>query len=205
MTDRMPTEAIYLTSKTRMVSEDRLRSDGRFFNLLISWYSFFLISVSILELVGLISGQVFGIFSVVFSIAIFGISIHINGERYAEQAESFHSCYLRLKEIFNLSTDDIEKMKLYNEALEQYPNHRDIDYDVMVVTAFSKGQKLRNAEGPINLTDSTSKRVSRYKARRFLYRFILCLFPFMIMAAAVVLNSEIADQKVPLERSVTDK
>lgn len=57
MTDRSKTEKIYLTYKTRMLTEARLIAKAKFYNFLMAWFSFCSIIFSIMQIFGYYSGK----------------------------------------------------------------------------------------------------------------------------------------------------
>ncbi|MEO7329566.1 MAG: SLATT domain-containing protein [Minicystis sp.] len=167
MPNYKPEEKIYLTYKTRMTSERRLRNSAKITNLLLAWYSFSLIVFSLIDLSKILTISNFSVISAVGSIAIFGTSLYIYGEHYSERAENFRNCYLKLKALYESSLSTPEKMQRYADVLEIYENQTDEDYDEMMFDAFLRGQNLLNAEGPIRITTVKflmvfCKRVVRY-------------------------------------------
>lgn len=147
-----PEEKIYLTYKTRMTTEARLRSTLYFSQILLAWYSFALIVFSLLDLSGSYLIDNFSMISAVASIAIFSISLFVYGERYAERAEQFRSCYLKLQALYESAESSDTKMERYSGILALYPNQSDADYDDMLFDACLRGQRLENAYGPVKIS-----------------------------------------------------
>ena len=149
-------ESIYLTYKTRMTTEARLRRTASIGNWLIAWYSFSLIVFSLLDLSGRYVISSFSIISAAVSIGILVVSLFITGEKYSERADNNKSCYLKLQNIYKSEANEAEKMSLYSDVLSQYENQSDTDFDEMVFDAWARGQELRNAEAETGTTLSTS-------------------------------------------------
>lgn len=146
-----PEEKIYLTYKTRMTTEARLRFTARIANAMLMWYSFSLIAFSLLDLSKQFNISNFSMISAVVSIALFAMSLFVYGERYTDRAEQFRSCYLKLQELYNSDISTPDKMKRYAEILSIYENQSDRDYDEMLFDAFLRGQKLENAAGKVQI------------------------------------------------------
>jgi hypothetical protein len=152
MTDHNPQEKIYLTYKTRMTTEARLRKTALISHILLSWYSACLIILSVIDISGKYALANSGMISAGVSLVTFGLSLFIYGERYNERADQFKNCYLKLKHLYesNLKTDT--KMQKYSEVLELYENQSDTDYDEMLFDACLRGQKLKNSTGPVSIS-----------------------------------------------------
>lgn len=147
-----PEEKIYLTYKTRMTTEARLRKRALLFHVFLSWYSLCLIVISLMDISRRFEIDNSNLISACVSVAIFGLSLFIYGELYSERADEFKSCYLKLKELYESASSVAHKMRRYAEILEQYDNQSDEDYDDMLFDAYIRGQSLRNASGPIEIS-----------------------------------------------------
>lgn len=159
-----PAEKIYLTYKTRMTTEARLRRAALRYHLMLSWYSFCLIVVSIIDASGKFEVAYSGIVSVGVAVLIFGLSLFLYGERYNERADQIKACYLELKKLYESSLAIAPKMKKYAEILGKYENQSDTDYDEMVFDAWLRGQTLQNAQGPIELSRSVFAKILVWRA-----------------------------------------
>jgi hypothetical protein len=74
------------------------------------------------------------------------------GERYSERADQFKNCYLKLKTLYESSVKIETKMQKYSDILDQYENQSNKDYDEMLFDACLRGQKLKNAIGPVGIS-----------------------------------------------------
>lgn len=155
-----PEAKIYLTYKTRMTTEVRLRRTSLICHAMLAWYSLCFIILSFLDISDKFTISHAGIVSGVGSTAIFGLSLFIYGERYSEKANEFKSCYLKLKELYESSLSTSRKMATYAKILEQYENQTDADYDNMLYDAWMRDQKLENASGPVSISTSTLIKVA---------------------------------------------
>lgn len=143
------TTRIYITYKARMIAESKYRLFSALSNLLVIWYSFWLIVASISEVAGLFNTQYFGVFSAAASIAIFAASIFVSTGTMNKTACEHRACYLELQKIFQDNIAELEKMKKYEDALQRYPNHTLRDYhDLLFLTWYQKGD-ITNAKGKV--------------------------------------------------------
>ena len=143
--------SIYLTYKTRMVAEARCRFRARFSDILVAWYSLWLIALSIIDLKAS-DGSSHAVLLVIVSIFVFALSLIVPALGFGEAAVKHRECYLRLQRL-NLETlaDEVRDQR-YFDVLEGYPNHSDADWDTMLVQAAKRGQILHNRTGPIVVT-----------------------------------------------------
>ncbi|MDT7536077.1 SLATT domain-containing protein [Sphingobium sp. SA2] len=153
MTTHPRTEKIYITYKTRMTTEARLRLTGKVSHLLLSWYSFWIIAISVIELSGKYTFANSQVVVTAMSVLIFGLSLFIYGERYDDKANQFRNCYLDLQELYESSLDENAKMEQYAKILRIYENQSDRDYDNMLFDARIRGQSLNNAQGKLSITN----------------------------------------------------
>jgi SMODS and SLOG-associating 2TM effector domain family 5 len=180
MTDNNPENKIYLTYKTRMTAEAKLRQTGRWLNNLISWYSFWLIIISLSQITDFYQFYKADFIFAACSIALFGLSLFVYGERYFEKADQFRNCYLEMQAVYESPLSINAKMKKYAEIRNRYENQRDDDYDDMLFDAWMRNQELKNAIGPVKIT---WKRALIVLARRSIrYGFILALVLFPVAA-----------------------
>lgn len=180
MTDRHPEEKIYLTYKTRMTTESRLRRTGLTFHVILSWYSFCLIALATLSISGLYDASGIGIVSATCSVGVFGLSIYTYGERYSERAEQFRACYLELQRIYDSADSPNDKMNRYAEVLAQYPNQSNDDYDNMLVDAALRGQRLHNADGPTSATKFIIAKILIYRLGKMALIAAILLAPILL-------------------------
>jgi SMODS and SLOG-associating 2TM effector domain family 5 len=180
MTDNNPENKIYLTYKTRMTAEAKLRQTGRWLNNLISWYSFWLIIISLSQITDFYQFYKADFIFAACSIALFGLSLFVYGERYFEKADQFRNCYLEMQAVFESSLSINAKMKKYADIRNRYENQRDDDYDDMLFDAWMRNQDLQNAVGPVKITWKRAVIVLARRAMR--YGFVLALFLFPVVA-----------------------
>jgi tetratricopeptide (TPR) repeat protein len=149
MSDVRPSNKIYLTYKARMVAEAKLRLLSKAANLLIVWFSFWLIALSILQLTKTVYIAYYEALSASASIAIFAASIFLATGILEKRADEFRKCYLELQKIWNCEVSEKEKLRRYDEALPKYQNHSQNDYQDMIFECWKKNDRLFDTSGPI--------------------------------------------------------
>lgn len=167
MTQPVPENKIYITAKTRMTAEAKLRSNALVMHVLVGWYSFCLIVLSLGNLTNTYTIPYSDLLSVALSVGLFALSFFVYGEKYHERADRFRSCYLKLQELFNRGASSARKMSEYAKILDQFENHRNSDYDDMLFDAWIRGQKLHNATSEIEITLSCGVQVVIRRLIRF--------------------------------------
>lgn len=168
---------IYITYKTRMTTEARLRYNARLWQALISYYSFCLIVYSLIELSGVYKIVQSPVVMTVLAVATFGISLYISGERYQERADQFKNCYLKLQALYVSDLPTEEKLSRYAEILSIYENQSDDDYDEMLYDSHIRGQALKNASGVIEIPSKLIYKVGIKRGFRKLSAILLFLAP----------------------------
>ena len=149
-----------------MTTEARLRKTALLYHILLSWYSLCLIALSVMDISRKFEIENSNLISACVSVAIFGLSLFIYGERYNQRADEFKSCYLKLKELYEGSNNVPHKMRRYAEILQHYDNQSDGDYDEMLFDAYFRDQNLRNADGPVQITKIVLCRVLFWRVVR---------------------------------------
>lgn len=180
MADYNPESKIYLTYKTRMSAEAKLRQTGRWLNNLISWYSFWLIIISLSQITDVYQFYKADFIFAACSIGLFGLSLFVYGERYFEKADQFRNCYLEMQAVFESPLTTNAKMKKYADIKNRYENQIDDDYDDMLFDAWTRNQDLWNAIEPVKITWKRAVIVLARRAMR--YGFVLALFLFPVAA-----------------------
>lgn len=168
-----------------MTTEVRLRRQARFYNFMVSWYSFWTIVASLIELTGKYSLMYSNIVLAVFAVGIFSVSLYILGERYSDRAEQIKNCYLELQALYNgvINTDD--KMKRYADILRKYENQTDDDYDEMMFDAFLRNQSLENSYGPIKISKIIFAKVLCKRIYRSCIYMLFTAFPIVCLGYAI--------------------
>lgn len=144
---------LWLTAKARINSERRLRGYAVLSHLLLTWYAFWSIVFSVYqdnigEKIGSVEASKLG---VILSVLTFGLSLVISGFKFEERASVYRECYLKLQALYRAKADD-NKMVMYHQILEHYPNHTNSDNDKVKFDGWLGKQPVSNSRGPIPVT-----------------------------------------------------
>lgn len=112
------TSPIWLTAKTRMVTERRLRKWSFAGHLALTWYSFWLIVFSIWTTYT-DNSSLLNFMNIGLSVLIFGLSGLFYGLKLDSQADTFRASYLDLQKIWRSSAGDQAKLDKYHANLDR--------------------------------------------------------------------------------------
>lgn len=169
---------IWVTRKTRIYTEQRLKRKAFLSQLLMIVYSFLLVAISVWNLVH--SSQPLNMLSVFGSIAVLISSVFLLSQRYTERALEMRNCYIRLDELYykvkksEISKDynSVEQLQSeYTSILLNIDNHSDYDY---LCLRFS----LRNND-KTTLPPFTWKNYLSYILEKF-WRYLLIIAYFIL-------------------------
>ncbi|MES2337107.1 MAG: SLATT domain-containing protein [Pseudomonadota bacterium] len=140
---------IWLTYKTRIISERRLKAYALVSHLALSWYAFLSIVLTIYQnnLAAQLGATAATQASLVISVLTFGLSLIIYGFKFEESARTFRECYLRMQSIYQSAEPDSVKLSEYSRALDHYPNHASRDYEAMLFETWKAGRTLYGTDG----------------------------------------------------------
>lgn len=167
-------DKIWWTKKARIQTEKRLLSNVFHSQLLLLWYSFFSVAVSIYYLKFNPQSEYANVAWVVFSVLVLSISSFINGFRFEERAGLIKECYEALgklseksKEADNKTLENINNE--YTQILGTCENHSEYDYYLAV---FLLSQ---------NKTNNIDKQLSKFEnILLFIYCFRRCAMFIML-------------------------
>ncbi|WP_218645334.1 SLATT domain-containing protein [Shewanella sp. Scap07] len=188
---------IWWTRKARIRAEKRLLSNAFQSQLLLLWYSFFSVAVSIYYLNDTQS-ELGATYWVVYSVLVLVMSCFINGLSFKERAGLIKECYIGLKSL-HLKAEHNEgngndQIKLsiisndYEQSLNACENHTDEDYIVALCNDYWSSSRTTTTA-----TDTTAKYITQeptfyqkvqfffYYIKRFLVLSILYALPIIIM------------------------
>jgi len=124
---------IWWTRKARIQTEKRLLSNAFQSQLILLWYSFFSVAVSIYYLKNPQNGNE-AISWIVYSVLVLCISGFINGLSFKERASLVKECYESLNSLIHESSSpnpDIAKLAAtYESKLNACENHTDKDFAI---------------------------------------------------------------------------
>jgi len=131
----MLSDKIWITRKARIYSEKRLQRKAILSQIIITWYSFLFISLSIVNLA--YKSQKVGILLIVGSIAVVISSILLTSRKFIDRSLAMRNCYIRLDELFAKvkNAEELQDHKLIQQIESEYAtlllnveNHTDYDY-----------------------------------------------------------------------------
>lgn len=175
-------DKIWLTRKARIYTEQRLLNKSIITQAVMIFYSFGLVSISLLALTN--HNKYLEIYSTVSAIAVLVLSVFISSQRYSERAMMIRNCYIRLDKLYLTSmkiekVGDEEKIEQieseYANILLNVENHSDYDF-------LSLRYSLRNNKDT-NLPRFTFYEYLNYyfsKIYRMLLSIIIFFLPFII-------------------------
>lgn len=187
--DGFKDKRVWVTKKIRMGSEERMNSHNIYSIFIINYYTFLVLILSVL---GVIFNKDFSltvsIFSVIVSIALFGISLYITLYGYRERALKYKQSYMELSSIeanaenllmkvkFNLVSLDIAitefgKLKSdYNHILDKTENH----------STFDRLVYLKNRE-KLNRAGLWAAYYFKYIVPTLIFKIFLVTLPFILI------------------------
>ncbi len=126
---------VWWTRKARIQTEKRLLSNTFHSEILLVWYSFFGVGVSIYYLSldsNAPSQELVGVTWIVYSVLILCLSGFIKGQSFKERASLVKECYETLRCLYQrakFDESDIAKLSTeYDQILGVCENHTDTDY-----------------------------------------------------------------------------
>lgn len=175
-------DRIWITRKTRIYTEKRLKNNELVAELLMIWYSLFLVVISVCSL--RTQGADISLLCTIGSIFVLVTSIYVSAQRYAGRAAAMKSHYISLELLeFNVrnaenneNKDELKKLeKSYCDFLNSVENHSDWDY---LKLRFTRRNDPDTTLGSFNNYDHFIY-WCEYTLRTVLI-FILFIFPILI-------------------------
>ncbi len=130
---------IYITRKTRIETNERIKRENQFYQLINVYYSLFIVALSIISLIYIRNdNQLFSTLLLVASIILTMFSLYHASKNHAERYFVTKSSYIRLDLLYSkieyinpesLTSELLEDiLKEYHEELDKVENHTKIDY-----------------------------------------------------------------------------
>jgi hypothetical protein len=142
---------VWWTRKARVQAEKRLLSNAFQSQIILLWYSFFSVAISIYYLnFASSSNEISGISWVVFSVLVLSMSGFISGLSFKERAALIKESYEVLNRIYFKSLDeksDSEQLaKEYEQIMGLCENHTDYDYYSALCIEYASSTKAIDSE-----------------------------------------------------------
>ncbi|WP_323813406.1 SLATT domain-containing protein [Cellvibrio sp. NN19] len=179
---------IWWTRKAKIHAEKRILSNAFQAQILLLWYSFFGVAVSIYYLkTSSQEDNVSGIAWVIYSVLVLCISGFINGLSFKERAglikecyETLNNIYRRVKHYESLNSPDLSTEKFseeYEQILGVCENHLTIDYYSALCESYLTTESKELNRVP---TKYIWLYVAWYKIKRLLIMILFYLLPVAI-------------------------
>lgn len=172
-------DRIWLTKKCRMESESRFNRYDSFSKYLITYYSSFILVLSLYSVIENKGEYNFSIISA--SMLILIISLLITSMRFKERSLSYKQCYIKLDELLHdIEKNDQDKKitceiyKKYNDVLNLTENHS--EYDYYKVKYFDKSK-----EEYLSLSKKELFKMFMHWSIMYLLAIIILALPFLIL------------------------
>jgi hypothetical protein len=196
---------VWWTKKSRIQAEKRLLSNIFQSQLLLLWYSFFGVAVSIYYLkFDVVSGQndLAGISWIVYSVLLLSMSGFIAGLSFKERASLIKESYETLNTFYHRAKEDnadIQQISAeYEQILGLCENHTDYDYYLALCLEYvtctvpvDPETKLKQKKNGDGVTEGLSRRPTWYHwlslawwlTKRYVLLTLLYLLPFLLLIA----------------------
>ncbi|MEJ8305012.1 SLATT domain-containing protein, partial [Saccharibacillus sacchari] len=131
---------IWITRKSRIRAEDRLRKNDFLTQILVNYYTLIVVGLSIWTLYDNSHAQLISVLLIIASVLLFGLSIFLTSRDFRGRSLAFKDCYIKLDELYNetellkaisvnLSPQKINELqKKYNDIIYSVENHTSVDY-----------------------------------------------------------------------------
>ncbi|MER9578890.1 SLATT domain-containing protein [Mesorhizobium sp. M0189] len=168
-------DRIWITSRTRMISERKALRRQNYSYLLLTYYSLFVVVISAFSEYYRNYYKLFDSINISASVVVLAASLVVAGFRFEAAAMVFRDCYLSLQKLHGENLPPEDKQMRYMDILSKFPNHSDRDYyDLLVNHTLLEGKKLRN--GSVELSFTKFMVISFLCRSAFFYSVVILLF-----------------------------
>ena len=180
-----PMARIWLTYKTRIISEKRFKSYALVSHLALTWYAFLSIVFSIFQIniAKTLGAEGATQASLVVSVLTFGLSLIIYGFRFEEYAGVHRDCYLRMQNVYQSNDSDSVKLDKYRKLLDHYPNHSTRDYQKFLLSGWKSQKPITGTDGlPIKFDGLDAAKEYLIDTVKVVLLVLIFAFPFVLIA-----------------------
>lgn len=182
---------MWSTKGARFVADERCKSTATLSTFTIAFLSFEVIAISIYSLSGSLNNYIDSntttAWTLILSILFLVLSIFENTKNYSLKAKNYHNCgleigkvYSKLKQIlannenkdYNDQTELNKLSKEYENILDKYENHEQIDY--------LQFQVNKSKDFKINWRIKTKNQIIIYGKSIFLYHILMLAGPILL-------------------------
>lgn len=167
---------IWITARTRMVSEKKALVHQNVSYLTVTYYTLFTIIGSIFS--EFYSKHYFYLDNILLSasIVVLVASLVSGGFRFETKASTFRECYLKLQDLEVQNIPEEEKSRKYTDLLSGYPNHSKSDYyDFIINQIFWENKTIKSGDNEILLNKYI---ITSYLLRKILFYLIILILYF---------------------------
>ncbi len=186
---------IWWTRRARIITEKRLKSNHNHSQLILIWYSFLSVAISIYYIQFKPDSPYANIIWVIFSVICMTASIFVSGLGYKERAGLVKNCYEKLNSLYlkqmSINANGIDVSDEYNSILGVCENHTSTDFDIAVLEEYirtTSSQRTLLTEKPGCYTVFCI--LTFYFKRILLIAFLYLIPIFFIIAASVSFNEQ---------------
>lgn len=192
---------MWATKGARFVADERCKKIYSLSSFTIAFLSFEVIAISIYSLTGnfenIIESKVITALTLILSILFLVLSIFENAKNYNVKAKDYHNCGLEIGKVYsklklilakNNNEDYNEQEELdilqkeYEDILDKYENHEEIDY--------LQFQVNKKNDFGTDYWKVKKNKISIYFESKFLYHFLVVIGPILLIAALYIKNSD---------------
>lgn len=181
---------IWWTRKARIQTEKRLLSNIRHTEIMLLWYSFFGVCISIYSLQAQADDKLSEITWVVFSVLVLCISGYINGLSLKQRSALTKECYETLQRLYQKAIRPDANIESISEEYEQIlnicENHTDDDFYHALCIEYLTHPDPENKDKRIGLSKLPTKYIwfsfGWHKIKRFCIFSAFYIFPIALLA-----------------------
>lgn len=185
----MLSDNIWWTRQARIRTERRLLSNAFHSQIILLWYSFYSVAISIYYF-GAAQDAISSKSWLIYSVLVLVVSVYINGFSYKERAALIKENYERLKtlmthakQIESKNGDLTQVAFSYEKALKACENHRQEDYLEALYEVYESSEDKSKV-----IPKPTEYQLKKAKRNRRSRNIALALFYLLPIAITLILN-----------------
>lgn len=172
-------DCVWWTKKSRTQAEKRLLSNDFYSQVILLWYSIFLVFYSIYGLKSASESQLFSVVMVALSVLVLCATLFVSNRSFKERSMLIKQCYEQLSIIYNKSSkpnyNECDLEIEYQNILSICENHKDIDYKCAVFNEYYCTPKAKRD----GLTKTPTCVININVLFYYLFRCIVVMFLFV--------------------------
>jgi low affinity Fe/Cu permease len=166
----MLSDAIWWTRKSRIQAAERLLANDFHTQLILVWYSTFIVGASIYFLKFAPQSELATVTMVIYSVMILSMSLFMSGRNFKERGMLMKQCYEQLDLLYRqvlaieekLDENELRRItEEYQNIVNSSENHKEIDFIVAEVKLRISGEKINKQLTWYHFSRATSHFVFR--------------------------------------------